>query len=48
MVTKSEIGDEITDFEKEVLRDLSGIETDIGLTEYIAMMSQPAWIWREQ
>ena len=25
----------------------SDVETDIGLTEYISLMAQPAWTWRE-
>ena len=42
-----EIGEEINAFEREVLSDISGIDVDIGLTEYISLMSQPAWVWKE-
>ena len=46
--TPTNISKEIIDFEKTVMRDISGVETDFGLSEFISMMSHPAWVWRKE
>lgn len=39
------IVDEITTFEKQILKEISGEEVKIGLSDYISNMAQPPWIW---
>ena len=39
------ISKEIRNLEREVLKDLSGKSMEIGLSDYIAFMAKPAWIW---
>ena len=42
------IGDEIKAFEKNVLADLIGSDDfEMGLTDFISLMSQPPWIWTQ-
>ena len=42
-----DIGKEIDTFERQVLLDLSGVATEIGLSDFITMMSQPVKIWTD-
>ena len=39
------ISKEIRNLERTILKDLSGKDMEIGLSDYIAFMSKPAWIW---
>lgn len=36
---------EITAFEKKILKEISGVDVKLGLSDYISNMAQPAWIW---
>ena len=40
--------EEIINFDKEILSDISGKDVQIGLSDYISVMAQPAYIWREK
>ena len=39
------ISKEIRNLERAILKDLSGKDVEIGLSDYIAFMAKPAWIW---
>ena len=39
---------EVVDFEREILSDISGQDVEIGLSDYISLMAQPPYIWREK
>ena len=39
------ISKEIKNLERAILKDLSGKDMEIGLSDYIAFMAKPAWIW---
>ena len=42
------IANELNKFDREVLKDLSGNDANIGLTEFISLMSLPPLVWREK
>ena len=43
-----EIIDEFLGLEKEILQDISGKKANMGLTDFISVMSQPSFIWKEK
>ena len=43
-----DIADELLGFEREILEDISGKKANIGISDFISVMAQPSFIWREK
>ena len=43
-----EIAEELLNFEREMLQDISGKTANIGITDFISAMALPSFIWKDQ
>ena len=43
-----DIADEFLDFEREILQDISGKNVNMGISDFISVMAQPSFIWKEK
>ena len=39
------IAEEIINFDKGILKEISGVDVKIGLSDFVSVMSQPPWVW---
>ena len=45
---RSGIAEEFLGFEREILEDISGKKAHMGISDFISVMAQPSFIWREK
>ena len=45
---KREVSEEIRDFEKEILQNISNTNVQLGLSDFVSIMAQPVKVWRSQ
>ena len=45
---KRELSEEIRDFEREILQNISNTNVLMGLSDFVSIMAQPAKVWRSQ